>query len=116
MPRSKPAQSPGWMLICTMMVSLFIILTSLVGYALFHHHILTWDEWSFYDRRLYPFEQTPFSDLSFWLRIWGSRYGHRLFFPGLLQKANALWFHADLVNLVVLTVAVQIAAAWLLCR
>src|SRR5690625_2549450 len=114
--RPRVRMPSRWVAIFIILASLFVILTSLAGYAVSHHHILTWDEWDLYTKRLSTFAETPFSDLPFWLRIWGSRFGHRLFFPGLIQKANWLWFHAGLGNLILVSVSAQIVAGIIMCR
>lgn len=113
---SRAKQPSTWLLLLTVLVSIVVIQSSLLGYALFHPHILTWDEWDFYFKRLVPYIETPVSNMPFLLRLWVMRNGHRLFFPGLIQRANWLWFHADLANLVFLNIVVMAVSAGFLCQ
>lgn len=118
MTRNETGWPWRWLPAFIILVSLFVILTAFLGYALNYHHILTWDEWDVYSTRIIPYRDTPlpFSDMSFWLRIWGSRFGHRQFFPAVFEKVNLLWFAGDMGNLVFLNVLSQVIAAWALSR
>lgn len=88
-------------------IGLGVIVTSLIGYSLFHFHILYQDGWDFYQR---------IADQAFWQGLWATHNGHWLVFPALLARANLALFHANLTNLVMMGVLAQIVSAWLLIR
>lgn len=93
--------------VAAFVLALLFIASSLLAYALFHFRILVGDDWGLYDR---------FLNHPFWISIWSSWNGHRLFIPGLLDKINLLLFHGDLTNLVIIGIVAQIASAWMLAR
>lgn len=99
------------LLSAALLLALLLAASSILAFVLFHQTIPFHDEWKYYPRRLAPFLQEPF-----WQRIWASRSGHRLVFPGLIQKANWFWFHANLAHLIAINVGALIVSAWLLTR
>jgi hypothetical protein len=88
-------------------LAILVIGSSLLGYALFHYRILVQDEWGLYKN----FIKQPF-----WQSLWATHNGHRLFFPGLLQKANLVWFKANLTNLIIFSLVIQSISGWLLAH